>query len=58
MDNVLLLPHQKKKKYFIFLAIIHTGRSCVLEYSSADTKALICILHNTIIQKAVTMEVF
>lgn len=57
MDNVLLLPHQKKKK-IIFLAIIHTGRSCVLEYSSADTKALICILHNTIIQKAVTMEVF
>lgn len=57
MDNVLLLPHPKKNK-FIFLAIIHTGRSCVLEYSSADTKALICILHNTIIQKAVTMEVF
>lgn len=57
MENILPLPHQKKKPKQ-FLAVIQKDRSCVLEYSSAGIKALICILYNAIIQKAVTMEVF
>lgn len=57
MANVLLLRYLKKYIY-IFLAVIQKGRSCVLQYSSENTKALIYTLYTAITQKTVTMTVF
>lgn len=40
------------------MAVGQRSRICVFQYSSADTKTLICNLYNAVIEKAVAMDVF